>query len=106
MIVRLIGLENSILEKTSETEHQKAFKQSSYKTSVEGERRTARKIGEILEMLSDGQWHMLEEIQQRMKLDESQIRQIADFLKEYEFITIDEAKKGIKLEKSVREFLT
>jgi hypothetical protein len=41
-----------------------------------------------------------------MKLDENQIRQIADFLKEYEFITIDETKKEIKLGKSVREFLT
>jgi hypothetical protein len=49
---------------------------------------------------------MLDEIRQRMKLDESQIRQIADFLKEYEFITVDEAKKEMKLEKSVREFLT
>jgi hypothetical protein len=46
---------------------------------------------------------MLEEIKQRMKLDENQIRQIADFLKEYQFITIDETKK---LGKSVREFLT
>jgi hypothetical protein len=49
---------------------------------------------------------MLEEIQQRMKLDENQIRQIADFLREYEFITIDETKKEAKLGKSVREFLT
>jgi hypothetical protein len=49
---------------------------------------------------------MLDEIRQRMKLDESQIRQIADFLKEYEFITVDEAKKEMKLEKSAREFLT
>jgi hypothetical protein len=57
-------------------------------------------------MLSDGQWHMLDEIQQRMKLDENQIRQIANFLKEYEFITVDEAKKEMKLGKSVKEFLT
>jgi len=41
-----------------------------------------------------------------MRLDENQIRQLADFLREYEFITIDEAKKEIKLGKSVREFLT
>jgi DNA-binding IclR family transcriptional regulator len=71
-----------------------------------GERRMARKIAEILEILSDGQWHMLEEIQHEMKLDESQIWQIAEFLKEYEFITINETKKEMKLEKSVKKLLT
>jgi len=41
-----------------------------------------------------------------MKLNDNQIQQIATFLKEYEFITMDEAKKEMKLEEPVRKFLT
>jgi len=41
-----------------------------------------------------------------MKLNDNQIQQIAAFLKEYEFITIDETKKEMKLEEAVRKFLT
>jgi hypothetical protein len=49
---------------------------------------------------------MLEEIQQKMRLNNSQIQQIAAFLKEYDFVTIDDVKKEMKLEKAVRKFLS
>jgi hypothetical protein len=58
-----------------------------------------------LEILKDGQWHMLEEIQRKMKLNNNQIKQIAVFLKEYEFVTIDDVRKEMKLEETVRKFL-
>ena len=48
---------------------------------------------------------MLEEIRQKMKLDDDQMKQIAAFLKEYEFIAIDETKREMKLEETVRKFL-
>jgi hypothetical protein len=48
---------------------------------------------------------MLEEIQAKMNLSIGQVLQIASFLKEYQFITFDEAQKGIKLEEAVRLFL-
>jgi hypothetical protein len=56
-------------------------------------------------MLRDGQWHLLEEIRQKMKLDGDQMKQIAAFLKEYEFIAIDETKREMRLEETVRKFL-
>lgn len=40
-----------------------------------------------------------------MKLDDDQMKQIAAFLKEYEFIAIDETNKEMKLEETVRKFL-
>jgi len=57
-------------------------------------------------MLDDGQWHPLQEIRQEMKLNESQIQQILTFLKEYNFIIIDETRSKIKLEEKVQKFFT
>jgi len=57
-------------------------------------------------MLNDGKWHMLEEIQQKTKMDKNQIQPIIEFLEEYNFIVMDEAKKKIKLDKTVQKFLT
>ena len=64
------------------------------------------KITEILETLSDGKWHSLEEIQQRMKLSGIQVQKITIFLKEYNFVAIDEENKKIRINKNVRKFLT
>lgn len=49
---------------------------------------------------------MLEEIRQKTKLNDNQIQQITTFLKEYEFVEMDEAKKEMKLEEAVKKFLT
>lgn len=57
-------------------------------------------------MLNDGKWHMLGEIQQKTKVDNNQIQPMIEFLKAYNFIVMDEAKKKIKLEKTVQKFLT
>lgn len=66
----------------------------------------ASKLAEILEILNDEQWHTLKEIRQQMKMNESQVQQIIKFLKEYNFITVDEAKEAIKIEATVQRFLT
>jgi len=57
-------------------------------------------------VLNDGQWHTLKEIQQKTELNKNQIHQITRFLKEYNFIIVDETNKEIKLEEAVRKFLT
>jgi transcription initiation factor IIE alpha subunit len=57
-------------------------------------------------LLSDGKEHSLEEIQQRTKVDKYQVKRIIDFLKEYDFISIDEAKEKIKINKMAQRFLT
>ncbi len=57
-------------------------------------------------MLDDGKWHVLEEIQQKTKMDKNQIQPMIEFLKAYNFIVMDEAKKKIKLDKTVQKFLT
>lgn len=39
-------------------------------------------------------------------MNEEQLRQIVDFLKEYDFVLFDEAEKKVRLNKMTREFLT
>jgi len=63
------------------------------------------KITEILEMLGDGQWHKLEEIQQKIELNEIQIQQITDFLRAYNFIKTDQENKNIKINEEARRFV-
>jgi len=66
----------------------------------------AFKVAEVLEILSDGNWHTLEEVRREMNLNRNQIQQIAGFLKEYEFVAIDEKQKRMRIEETVRKFLT
>ena len=63
------------------------------------------KIAEVLEMLEDGRWHTLKEIREKIKLSENKIQQIAEFLKGYGFVLMDEEKGWIKLDETVKEFL-
>lgn len=67
---------------------------------------TESKIAEFLEMLNDGKWHTLDEVQQKMKLKENDVQRIAVFLKEYNLIVMEETKKGIKLEENARRFFS
>jgi predicted transcriptional regulator len=71
------------------------------------ERRTATtdKIEAILELLEDGRWHTFDEIQQKMHVEADQIHRVIEFLKEYDFITIDNPERRVKLDKVAREFL-
>jgi DNA-binding IclR family transcriptional regulator len=64
------------------------------------------KIVGVLEILNDGKWRTLEEIRGKMNLSRSQIHTIAGFLKEYQFVTMDETGKMMRIEETVRKFLT
>jgi pyruvate-formate lyase-activating enzyme len=57
-------------------------------------------------LLSDGKWYTLTVLLQRTRVDEEQLRQIIDFLAEYDFIVLDKAKKRVRLNKIAQEFLT
>ena len=63
------------------------------------------KIAEVLEMLEDGKWHTLKEMQEKIKLSENKIQRIVEFLEEYGFVLMDEEKGWVKLDETVKEFL-
>jgi hypothetical protein len=67
---------------------------------------TPKRIAEMLEILNDGQWHLLAEIKKVMKLTDGQTKQVADFLREYSFVTMDDANSKIKINEDVRKFLS
>lgn len=67
---------------------------------------TTSKIADILEILSDGKWHRLEEIQRVAEMDEDQVHWITEFLMEYMLIVPDGTKKKVKLDKTAQKFLT
>ena len=66
----------------------------------------AFRVAGVLEILSDGDWHTLEEVRRKMNLNRNQIQQIATFLKEYEFVTLDAKQKRMRIEETARKFLT
>jgi len=49
---------------------------------------------------------VIEEIRQKMQLEENQAQELVAFLKEYNFIVFEETKKAIKIEDAARRFLT
>ncbi len=65
----------------------------------------ATKIAEILELLSDGQWHDMDDVRKRLMLNADQFKQTVKFLKEYDFVEIDQANHRLKIEKTAGEFL-
>jgi DNA-binding IclR family transcriptional regulator len=62
-------------------------------------------MAKILELLSDGKWHTLEEIQETTKLTKSSIMRVIQFLEEYGFVVADEEERKIRLDENVRKFL-
>ena len=66
---------------------------------------TTSKITKILEILNDGKWHPLKEIQRKTELNMNQIQQAIAFLEEYCFITVDQITRKVMLDQSVQEFL-
>ncbi|MDI6805124.1 MAG: hypothetical protein QMD20_00490 [Candidatus Bathyarchaeia archaeon] len=64
------------------------------------------KIAKALEYLKDGRWHTMEEMKEKMRLNEDQIQQIMKFLSAYNFVIINQEEKKVKLEEMIRKFLT
>jgi DNA-binding IclR family transcriptional regulator len=62
-------------------------------------------MAKTLEILVDGKWHALKEIQQKTELNKNQIQQVIEFLQRYGFISVDKMAGKISLDKSVEKFL-
>jgi predicted transcriptional regulator len=63
-------------------------------------------MAEVLEILDDGHWHLMSDVQTETNLNASQSKEIIEFLKAYEFVTVDQKKNRVKLKEAVRKFLT
>lgn len=66
---------------------------------------TMFEITSILEMMSDGRWYRLEEIQQKTGINRMRTLQIAEFLKKYNFIVADDQNGKVKIRRNAQKFL-
>lgn len=64
------------------------------------------KLATILDILSDGKWHTIAEIERESKMKKEELKRIADFLEDYNFIVADENKRKIKLQEIAQKLLT
>lgn len=64
------------------------------------------KLSRALELLSDGKWHAIAEIINESGTDRKEWKRIMDFLREYNFIVVDEERKCVKLKREAEKLLT
>lgn len=62
-------------------------------------------IALLLEILGDGRWHGLAELQRQAGLAEYKVHGIAEFLCKFDFAVVDEANNRVKVTRDFREFL-
>jgi DNA-binding IclR family transcriptional regulator len=62
-------------------------------------------IDEILWFLKDGKWHKLEEITKKLALPKIKAELAVSFLREYDFIQLNENDRRVKLQPSTLEFV-
>lgn len=62
-------------------------------------------VDDILKLLENGKWHDLKEIGKKIQLPDLDVKSVAKFLEQYNFIKLDERKQKVKLDPSARHFL-
>jgi len=70
-----------------------------------GDRTTTSTIFKMLELLDDGRWHTLNDILSKIELDRSRQKKVIKFLKEYNFIILDENEQRVRLDTAFRKLL-
>ena len=65
----------------------------------------ASKMALALELLRDGEWHRVEELEDLVELDERQAGEFAAFLEEYDFAVRDSTRQRIRLTKRFQDLL-
>lgn len=59
----------------------------------------------ILELLSDGRWHGVEELLSKAGLNEQKFEEVTGFLSKYDFVKIDKKNKRFKINRDFRKLL-
>ena len=59
----------------------------------------------ILELLSDGKWHEIDELLVEVRLTEQKFREVTEFLDKYGFVEFDHESRKVKVNKDFRKLL-
>ena len=62
-------------------------------------------VDAILELLVNGEWHDLKEIEMKAQLQDLDIASVTKFLAQYNFIKLDKEGRKARLDSSARNFL-
>ena len=62
-------------------------------------------IAALLEILGDGKWHSLTELQQKIGVASYKVKGVATLLGRFDFAVVDEAKEKVKISKNFQKFL-
>ncbi len=62
-------------------------------------------IALVLEILDDGKWHEIGELQQRLDLNEKKMQKITAFLNKYDFVKIDSEHGKVKINRNFQKLL-
>ena len=63
------------------------------------------KIAQILEILGDGEWHSLLELQDEVGVTNGRLLEVLGFLSQYEFLKVDYINERAIIAKKVQEFM-
>ena len=63
------------------------------------------KIAMLLEVLGDGKWHGIEELQLRLGLNERKVQEIMTFLNKYDFVKVDKERGKVKINRNFQRLL-
>jgi DNA-binding IclR family transcriptional regulator len=70
-----------------------------------GEVTVVSKVMTILELLSDGKWHGIEDLLMKTGLNERKFQEITMFLSNYDFVKFDEEKRRVKINRDFKKLL-
>ena len=59
----------------------------------------------ILQLLENGEWHHLKDIEEKTQLNGHKVKNITNFLARYNFVKLDYMEQKVKLDPPTREFL-
>jgi len=59
----------------------------------------------ILQLLENGKWHYLKDIEEKTHLNSDKVENVTKFLAKYKFIKLDKAEQKVKLEPPTNRFL-
>ncbi len=59
----------------------------------------------ILQLLENGKWHHLKDIEEKTQLTTHKVKSITDFLAKFNFVKLDDMEKNVKLNLPTRKFL-
>ena len=63
------------------------------------------KIAQVLDILGDGEWHSLSELQDEITLPKGRLLEVLGFLSKYEFLKVDYANEKARITDNVQQFL-